>query len=90
MSKERGFKKLVGKTIKSVNAKAANEVLLIDEDGYFYAIEAEAGPLGIPVISLKKLNLTEYQIPERSSRIRAKKKDDKQFPFPPKKDRTLD
>lgn len=89
MSKERGFKKLVGKTIKSVNTKAVNAVLLVDEDGYFYSIEAEVGHLGIPTISLKKLELTKHKPPEKSSRLRAKK-DNNQWPFPIEKDPSLD
>ncbi len=94
MSKDRGFKKLVGKTIRSVNTKAINEVLLVDEDGYFYAIEAEAGPLGLPVITLKKLKLNKYGVPEQKLKPlqRAKKKaeDTKQWPFPIEKDPSLD
>lgn len=97
MSKDRGFKKLVGKTIKMVNTKAVNEVLLVDEDGYYYAVEAEAGPLGIPVISLKKLKLNKYEVPEKKLKPmeRARKRleekaNDRKWPFPLEKDKTLD
>jgi hypothetical protein len=90
MSKDRGFKKLVGKTIEKVNAKAINEVLLVGEDGYHYVIEAEVGPLGIPVISLKKLDLTKDILPEGKLRPmeRARKRletksNDRLWPFPP-------
>ncbi len=91
MSKDRGFKKLVGKTIRSINTKAVNEVLLVDEDGYFYSIETEPGPLGIPVIVLKKLKLNKYGVPEDKLKplARAKKKaENHPFPYPPKKDPT--
>lgn len=89
MSKDRGFKKLVGKTIKSVNTKSVNEIVLVDEDGNHYVIKSETGIGAIPVTSLEKVKLVKYKIPERSSRIRAKKIDN-QFPFPPEKDPSLD
>lgn len=91
MSKERGFKKLVGKTIQSINAKAINEVLLVDEDGYTFAIEAEVGPLNIPVISLKKLKLAKGEVLEKKRREPPRaKKISEPFPYPPEKDKTLD
>lgn len=91
MSKDRGFKKLVGVTIQAVSAKAINEVLLVDEDDQSYTIGAEMGPLGIPVIALKKLKPNKYEIPSKKLQplVRAGKLSEP-FPYPPEKDKTLD
>ena len=59
MSKNRGFKELIGATIAKVNTKAINEVILIDSQGNKYYIEAITGPLGIPVIEMRKDPSTE-------------------------------
>jgi hypothetical protein len=59
MTKDRGFKMLCGETISKVDATCINEVVLIDSGGCAYSIEAEAGPLGIPVISCKKMDADE-------------------------------
>ncbi len=87
MSKDRGFKKLVGKTIKSVNTKAVNEVLLIDGDGDTYAIEVEVQYPGIPIISLKKVDVkkTKAAVKEKTT-----KRNTKAWPFPLEKDNSLD
>ena len=52
----RGFRNLVGARIVDVRVSAINEVILEAEDGARYAIESEsAGPLSIPIISLRVL-----------------------------------
>lgn len=53
MTKDRGFKKLKGRTIKEVEAGPLNQVLLLADDGTVIEINAELGPFDIPVISMK-------------------------------------
>jgi hypothetical protein len=57
-NKSRGFQSIVGKTISKVDTTVINEVVLTDTDGSCYAIEAEQGPLGIPLIVLRNVVLS--------------------------------
>lgn len=91
MSKDRGFKKLIDKTIISINAKAVNEVLLEAADGSFYVIQAEILPPGIPHITLEKFKNVKYELPERRLKPSAKTSTkEKPWPFPPTEDSSLD
>ncbi len=90
MSKDRGFKKLVGKTIKAVNTKVINEVLLTDEDGTDYVIGTEVGIGGIPIITLKKLKPSRYEVPEKKLKPLERTKNKKLWPFPLEKTHDYD
>ncbi len=57
----RGFKKLVGKTIVSVDTSAVNEVVITDSDGKKFSIIAEVGELGIPHVFLEKYKPTKFE-----------------------------
>ena len=57
MQNKRGFQALVGARITFVNAHAINEVVVWDEEGNSFAIGAEAGPLGIPVITATQIGV---------------------------------
>jgi hypothetical protein len=52
--RKRGFGKLCGKNIFSVDTEAINAVMLETDEGERFTIEAESGPLGIPVIKLTR------------------------------------
>ncbi len=87
----KGFDKLKGVKITRVIANAINEVLLFDDDGNYYRIEAEAGPLGIPVLELQKYKEVKYELP-RVPRVRVTKPEVSKalppvaaWPYPPAK-----
>ena len=54
MAKDRGFKELKGKTIKSVNTTAINQVLLHCEDGTVFEINVESWWHSLPIIELTR------------------------------------
>lgn len=76
MSKDRGFKKLVGQTITAVNAKCVNEVVITAGTRKF-VIGAEVQPPGIPVISV-----TEREEAKSTEKPRGAK-EKHPFPYPP-------
>jgi len=76
--KTRGFAALKGVTIAKIDAGCINQVVLTDSDGSTYTIESEAGPLGIPSLSLVK------------SGTHKNPKTPKTDPWPYPEDKTLD
>lgn len=54
MSGAKGFTKLRGKSVISVNNRACNVVILKTADGKTYEIEAEVVYPGIPVMTLRE------------------------------------
>lgn len=87
----KGFDKLKGVKIEEVFAHAINEITLKGDDGNFYVIESEPGPLNIPMLSLKKRKETLYERPDTKSKVAPKKKakavsaDKSNWPYPPEK-----
>lgn len=87
MSKGNGFKQLVGRTITKVKVVGPSVLLKTEDDAFYITVDAASGSLTC-TRTIKDPVL--YQIPERTSRLRAKKNADQPFPFPPEKDPTLD
>ena len=52
---KRGFEKLIGKTIKKIDARAINCVYVECTDDSVFEINAEESYLRIPIIALDKL-----------------------------------
>ena len=72
MSKTRGFKKLVGAKITSVDTTCVNHVLLFSGDDEYFAIDAVLRD-GIPVIELMKYKVRKIKL---NSPARPKRKKD--------------
>lgn len=77
MTKDRGFKKLVGITITAVNAKCVNEVVITAGTRKF-VISVEFMAPGIPIISVTEGE--EVKSPEKPRAAKEKHP----FPYPPK------
>lgn len=90
MSKDRGFKRLVGKTIQEIDCTAVNEVVLIDAGGTRYAIEVTLSDLGVPVIALKRQRGKKSAVVRRKPTARVRKTLTEPFPYPPAEDKSLD
>ena len=62
---DRGFKQLVGLTIRSVDTRAINEVVLVDTEGNYFGIAADVNGFGITAPYLTRLELNEYGVPKQ-------------------------
>jgi hypothetical protein len=63
VTKDRGFNKLKGVTIKAVSASCVNHTMLLSEDGWIFMIDAEIEN-GIPVMKVTRYKETFVPRPE--------------------------
>ncbi len=64
MATKRGFSKLKGMKIRSVDSTCINVVNIVDSKGDKYVIETELGPFGLPVLFMRKV--TEFENEEKN------------------------